>query len=119
MPSQALAKEIANDELNHVIFLRTALGDDAAPMPEIDIGTAFSNAANAALDMELSPAFSPYGSDLAFLFGAFIFEDVGVTAYQVSAFTRVDACTPPRDFQRGFKTSCCAASSPVRVYTIL
>ena len=81
--SQALAKEIAADELNHVIFLRTALGSAAAHMPDIDIGTAFANAANAALGMKLSPAFSPYGSDLAFLFGGFIFEDVGVTAYKV------------------------------------
>lgn len=80
--SQALAREIARDELNHVIFLRAALGDAAVPMPEINVGSTFAAAANAALDTTLSPAFSPYGSDLAFLFGAFIFEDVGVTAYQ-------------------------------------
>ena len=83
MLPQALATEIAADELSHVIFLRTALGASAAAMPNIDIGVAFSNAANAALGTKLSPAFSPYGSDLAFLFGAFIFEDVGVTAYKV------------------------------------
>ena len=81
--TQALAKEIAADELAHVIFLRTALGDAAVPMPEFDLGSAFAAAANAALGMELSPAFSPYSSDLAFLFGAFVFEDVGVTAYKV------------------------------------
>ena len=80
---QALAKEIAADELDHVIFLRTALGPAAVPMPKLDLDIAFSNAANAALGKKLSPAFSPYGSDLAFLFGAYIFEDVGVTAYKV------------------------------------
>lgn len=80
--SQALAKEIAADELSHVIFLRTALGAAAVPMPDLDLGTAFANAADAALGSKLSPSFSPYGSDLAFLFGAFIFEDVGVTAYK-------------------------------------
>lgn len=84
-PVLALAREIAADELNHVIFLRAALGDAAVPMPDLDLGTAFANAADAALNMTLSPAFSPYDSDLAFLFGAFIFEDVGVTAYKGAA----------------------------------
>ena len=46
-------------------------------------GNAFSMAADAALNTTLSPPFSPYTNDLFFLHGAFIFEDVGVTAYQV------------------------------------
>ncbi len=48
-------------------------------------GTAFAVAANAALNTTLSPAFTPYGSDVLFLHGAFIFEDVGVTAYKVGS----------------------------------
>jgi len=81
---QAFAINVAKDELAHVVFLRTALGAAAVPIPLINLGTSFSGAADAALNMTLKPAFSPYAGDLAFLLGSFIFEDVGVTAYKVS-----------------------------------
>ena len=55
-------------------------------MPDINLGDAFSNAADAAVGMKLSPPFLPYGGDIPFLLGAFIFEDVGVTAYKASTF---------------------------------
>lgn len=48
--------------------------------PQIDIGAAFANAANAAFNTTLSPPFSPYGSDVLFFLGSYIFEDVGATA---------------------------------------
>ena len=54
--------------------------------PQINIGTgsngAISKATDAALGKTLSPPFSPYANNVAFLIGAFIFEDVGVTPYQ-------------------------------------
>ena len=50
-------------------------------MPQIDIGSAFATAANAAAGTTLSPAFSPYLNSLFFLHGSYIFEPVGVTAY--------------------------------------
>jgi len=84
------ADEIATDELNHVKALRAKLGSAAVDRPIIDIGPAFAAAANAAAGATLSPSFNPYLNDLFFLHGAFIFEDVGVTAYKGAARLIVD-----------------------------
>ena len=46
---------------------------------------AFAVAANAALGKTLNPPFSPYTNNIFFLHGAYLFEDVGVTAYQARA----------------------------------
>jgi hypothetical protein len=92
---QSYAVETAIEEGKHVSLLQSALGSAAVAQPAINLaagnggtGTgltgAFGILANAA-GITGGSSFSPYASDQTFLVGAYVFEDVGVTAYHGAA----------------------------------
>ncbi len=84
IPVASYAIETAVEEGKHVQLLLTALGSSAVAQPAINLGTSFQTLATAA-KIPGGAQFTPYDTDNDFLVGAYVFEDVGVTAYHGAA----------------------------------
>ncbi len=82
----AYAVETAIEEGKHVMLLRSALGAAAVSQPAINLtpGLFDTLAGLAGVPSTLRP-FNPYANEGFFLLGAYIFEDVGVSAYHGAA----------------------------------
>ena len=80
------ANEIAQDEVNHVRFLQKAITNNkGTPVSRPDIDLTFFAPLAMAAGITPTPTFNPFLTPQGFLVGAFIFEDVGVTAYHGAA----------------------------------
>jgi hypothetical protein len=73
------AAELAADELAHVRFYRQQLGSQAIPRPTIDLTDGFAAVGQAA---GFGANYDPFATELDFLLGGMLFEDVGVTGYK-------------------------------------
>lgn len=71
------AREIASEEYQHVLTLRSALGSAAVAEPAIALSQGFKAIFGPEFDYRAGPE--------SFLLAAFVFEDVGVTAYKGAA----------------------------------
>ena len=74
------AQRLAVDEVAHVRFLRAVLGTNAIAEPAINLSTSWTTLAIAAGLILPGQTFSPFSDDVSFLIGAYVLEDVCVTA---------------------------------------
>ncbi len=74
------AQRLAVDELAHVEFLRAVLGPAAISEPTINLTTSWSTLAQAAGLVATGQTFNPFADPVSFLLGAYVIEDVCITA---------------------------------------
>ncbi len=74
-------RNITGDEMAHVRLLRSVNGRASVQRPTIDLDAGFAAVGQAAG----LTGFDPFGNERDFFLAAFLFEDVGVTAYKGSA----------------------------------
>ncbi len=86
MQMQQFANELAQTELDHVLYLQAAIsGNMGTPVPRPAIDLSFFGPLAVTAGITNPNPFSPFASASAFLIGGFTFEDVGVTAYTGAA----------------------------------
>ena len=74
------AQQLAVDELAHVLFVRQVLGSAAIAEPSIDLASSWTVLATAAGLIAPGQSFNPFQDEISFLLGAYVLEDVCVTA---------------------------------------
>ncbi len=74
------AQQLAIDEYAHVVSIREILGSAAIDEPDIDLENSWTNLAVAAGLINQGEVFNPFESETNFLLGAYVLEDVCVTA---------------------------------------
>lgn len=84
------AQGLANDELGHVQVIREVLGTAAIAEPSIDLASSWSVLAAAAGLVPAGGSFNPFANEINFLLGAYILEDVCVTALAGAAALLTD-----------------------------
>ncbi len=73
-------QRLAADELAHLRFFRAVLGSAAVAQPTVDIASSWTGFAIGAGLISAGQTFNPYESDVTFLLGAYMLEDVCITA---------------------------------------
>ena len=73
-------QRLAVDELAHLQFFRAVLGSAAVAQPTVNIASSWTNFAIGAGLISAGQTFNPYESDVTFLLGAYMLEDVCITA---------------------------------------
>lgn len=92
--TSTFASLLAGDETKHVSFLRqaiTAAGATPVPIPAINLQNSFTSAINASYMGMFGNgvSFNYAANDFDFLQASFLFEDLGVTAYQGAAVSGI------------------------------
>ena len=77
---EAFAQRLAIDEIAHVEFLRAVNGANAISEPSINLSSAWTTLALAAGLIAPGQSFNPFADPVSFLLGAYVIEDVCVTA---------------------------------------
>lgn len=78
------AAETALEEAKHVAFLSGALGSAAVCQPALDLYNSFNTLASSTTP-PIGASFDPFDNPVDFILAAYIFEDVGVSAYHGAA----------------------------------